>query len=104
MTQRYHIWTEGCQMNVADSAKLAAGLDRFGWLTADAPETADPLVLHTRRVRARPEQRAVSHRGRMKALKRRGAVADRGVRDRPTRPTWPGLHAFPPYVDHFARP
>jgi tRNA A37 methylthiotransferase MiaB len=30
MTQRYHIWTEGCQMNVADSLKLAAGLDRFG--------------------------------------------------------------------------
>ena len=29
MTNRYHIWTEGCQMNVADSAKLAAGLERL---------------------------------------------------------------------------
>jgi len=28
MTKTYHIWTEGCQMNVADSQKLAAGLDR----------------------------------------------------------------------------
>ncbi len=34
-TKRYHIWTDGCQMNVADSQKLAAGLDRFGWQPAD---------------------------------------------------------------------
>ena len=28
---RYHIWTVGCQMNVADSQKLSSGLDRLGW-------------------------------------------------------------------------
>src|SRR3989337_171339 len=47
MTNRYHIWTEGCQMNVADSAKLAAGLDRFGWRATAAPQAADLVVLHT---------------------------------------------------------
>ena len=44
MTQKYHIWTEGCQMNVADSAKLAAGLDRFGWQAIDEPTDADLVV------------------------------------------------------------
>ncbi len=34
---RYHIWTEGCQMNEADSAKLAAALAKMGWR-----ETASP--------------------------------------------------------------
>jgi tRNA A37 methylthiotransferase MiaB len=34
MAMRYHIWTEGCQMNEADSAKLAAGLARLGYQEA----------------------------------------------------------------------
>ena len=72
MTQRYHIWTEGCQMNVADSAKLAAGLDRFGWQAVDAPGDADLVVLNTCVVRDRSEQRAVSHLGRLAAMKRKG--------------------------------
>ena len=32
---KYHIWTVGCQMNVADSRKLAAGLDRAGLVATD---------------------------------------------------------------------
>ena len=37
-------------MNVADSQKLAAGLDRFGWQSTDAPEDADLVVAqHLRR-------------------------------------------------------
>src|SRR5213596_2066863 len=32
---RYHIWTEGCQMNEADSEKLAAGLAKLGWQEAE---------------------------------------------------------------------
>ena len=44
---KYHIWTVGCQMNVADSRKLAAGLDRAGWHAVDAPDDADLVVLNT---------------------------------------------------------
>ena len=51
--QRYHIWTEGCQMNVADSAKLAAGLDRMGWTATDGVDDADLVVLNTCVVRER---------------------------------------------------
>ncbi len=32
---RYHIWTIGCQMNVADSQRVAAGLERLGYEPAE---------------------------------------------------------------------
>lgn len=105
MNQRYHIWTEGCQMNVADSLKLAAGLDRMGWQPVEAPEDATLVVLNTCVVRDRSEQRAVSHLGRLKAMKRKGLADFRivvmgcmvGPKDDELRKRFP-------YVDHFARP
>jgi tRNA-2-methylthio-N6-dimethylallyladenosine synthase len=105
MAQRYHIWTEGCQMNVADSLKLAAGLDRFGWQATDAPEGADLVVLNTCVVRDKSEQRAISHLGRLQAMKRKG----RGdfkivVMGCMVGPKDDELRRRFPYVDHFARP
>ena len=44
---RYHIWTEGCQMNEADSDKLAAGLAKLGWRETAKPEDADLAVVNT---------------------------------------------------------
>ena len=84
--QTFHLWTEGCQMNVADSAKLAAGLDRFGWQPSTTPEDADLVVLNTCVVRERAEQRAISKLGSLKALKReRPRLPDRrhGLHGRP---------------------
>ena len=105
MTQRYHIWTEGCQMNVADSLKLAAGLDRFGWQAVDAPDTADLVVLNTCVVRERSEQRAVSHLGRLAAMKRKGKADFRiVVMGCMVGPKDDELRRRFPYVDHFARP
>jgi tRNA-2-methylthio-N6-dimethylallyladenosine synthase len=102
---RYHIWTEGCQMNVADSLKLAAGLDRFGWQAVDAPETADLVVLNTCVVRERSEQRAVSHLGRLAAMKRKGRAGFRiVVMGCMVGPKDDELRRRFPYVDHFARP
>jgi len=105
VTQRYYIWTEGCQMNVADSAKLAAGLDRLGWQAADAAEAADLVVLNTCVVRESAEHRAVSRLGEVAAMKRKrrpdvkivvmGCMV--GPRDDELRRRFP-------YVDHFARP
>ncbi len=104
-TKRYHIWTEGCQMNVADSQKLAAGLDRFGWAAAEQPEDADLVVLNTCVVRDRSEQRAVSHLGRLQAMKRKGKgdfqIVVMGCM---VGPKDDELRRRFPYVDHFARP
>ncbi len=105
MTQRYHIWTEGCQMNVADSAKLAAGLDRFGWRAVEGPDDADLVVLNTCVVRDRSEQRAVSHLGRLAAKKRKGQADFRiVVMGCMVGPKDDELRRRFPYVDHFARP
>src|SRR6266545_1603213 len=68
---RYHIWTVGCQMNVADSAKLGAGLDRLGHEAVDRPDEADVVVLNTCAVRQGAEDRAVSQLGRYRQLKER---------------------------------
>ena len=51
MTTRYYLWTVGCQMNKADSEKLAAGFDRMGLKATHRMERADVVVINTCRVR-----------------------------------------------------
>ena len=101
---KYHIWTVGCQMNVADSRKLAAGLDRAGCDSTDIITDADLVVLNTCSVREHAEDRAIGQLGRLKKLRSRGkdfkiAVMGCmvGVRDDDLRRRFP-------YVDAFARP
>jgi len=65
----YHIWTEGCQMNVADSAKLAAGLGLLGYEPVSRPQEADLVVVNTCVVRQAAEDRALSKLGELKRLK-----------------------------------
>src|SRR3970282_1245565 len=60
---RYHIWTEGCQMNEADSEKLAAGLAKLGWREAARPEDADLAGVHTCVGRPKAEDRAAGYPG-----------------------------------------
>ncbi len=63
----YHIWTIGCQMNEADSQRVAAGLERLGYQPAPRAEEADIVILNTCVVRQQPEDKAV---GRLNQLKR----------------------------------
>ena len=37
---RYNIWTIGCQMNVSDSRRLAAALERLGYTSVERPEAS----------------------------------------------------------------
>src|SRR5262245_17610792 len=104
MSRRYHIWTEGCQMNVADSAKLASGLDRFGWQPIDTPEGSDLVVVNTCVVREKAELRAVSKLGSLKALKGKGEDFQIVVMGCMVGPRDDELRRRFPYVDHFARP
>ena len=73
IVRRYHIWTVGCQANKADSAKLAAGLERFGMEPVETPEQADVVVLNTCAIRQGAEERTV---GKLHALKRLKAKRD----------------------------
>ena len=42
----YNIWTIGCQMNEADSNKLASALDQLGLTKKENAEEADLVVLN----------------------------------------------------------
>ena len=55
---KYHIWTVGCQMNMADSQRVSSVLDGLGWEEAPTMETANLVVLNTCSVREQPEKRA----------------------------------------------
>ena len=101
---RYYIWTFGCQMNKADSAKLAAGLDRLGLQAAATPEEADLLVVNTCAVREHAEQRAASKLGdakRLKATRRDLKIVLTGCM---VGPRLDDLQRRFPYVDAFAPP
>jgi tRNA-2-methylthio-N6-dimethylallyladenosine synthase len=55
---KYHIWTEGCQMNVADSQRLASALEQLGYRAEPDIEQADVVVLNTCVVRQSAEDKA----------------------------------------------
>ncbi len=100
---RYHIWTAGCQMNKADSDKLAAGLERLGLEEVARPEEADLVVLNTCSVRQHAEERAISKLGVLRKLKSRRnlTIAVMGCM---VGPRTDYLQRRFPYVDVFTRP
>ena len=55
---KYHIHTLGCQMNIADSLRLASGLEKLGATSTENIAEADIAVLNTCVVRQSAEDRA----------------------------------------------
>jgi tRNA-2-methylthio-N6-dimethylallyladenosine synthase len=68
---KYHIWTEGCQMNVADSQRVGSALEGLGYHLTDSPGEADVIVLNTCVVRQSAEDKAVGRLFSLKPLKER---------------------------------
>jgi tRNA-2-methylthio-N6-dimethylallyladenosine synthase len=66
---KYHIWTEGCQMNVADSQRVASALERMGLRSTHQAEEADVIVLNTCVVRQSAEDKAYGRLYSLKPLK-----------------------------------
>lgn len=102
---RYHIWTMGCQMNVADSQRLASELERLGHQSSEDPDAADIYVVNTCVVRQSAEDKAFSRLSILKGLKEKnpdkiigvmGCLV--GVRDPLV------LRQKLPYVDVFMAP
>lgn len=65
---KYHIWTYGCQMNIADTQRLASELERMGHEAVEESNAneADILVVNTCVVRQSAEDKAM---GRLLLLK-----------------------------------
>ena len=102
---KYHIWTIGCQMNVADSQRMGSELEKLGYQWAERIEEADVVVLNTCVVRQSAEDRIYGRLTSLKPLKERanppviglmGCLV--GVKD----PT--PLRQHFPYVDVFIPP
>ncbi|MCS6837018.1 MAG: tRNA (N6-isopentenyl adenosine(37)-C2)-methylthiotransferase MiaB [Anaerolineae bacterium] len=101
----YYIWTLGCQMNTADSQRLASELERLGHRATLDPDAADIMVVNTCVVRQSAEDKAYGRLEAMRQLKEKqpsriigvmGCLV--GVRD--------PLHLRQklPYVDVFMAP
>jgi tRNA-2-methylthio-N6-dimethylallyladenosine synthase len=70
MMSKFYIQTYGCQMNVADSDRMTALLERAGGEAVARPEEADLVLLNTCSVREKPELKVYSRLGELRKLKR----------------------------------
>lgn len=103
--RRYNIWTVGCQMNEADSRRMAQQLEFVGFQPVASPEDADVVILNTCVVRQQAENKAVGKLGAVQAIKLQrpdmviglmGCMV--GMREAPS------LQKRFPYVDVFMPP
>jgi tRNA-2-methylthio-N6-dimethylallyladenosine synthase len=59
-----HITTFGCQMNKADSERMAGSLEKMGYGWTDDPEQANLIIYNTCSIRDGAEHKVYSHLGR----------------------------------------
>jgi tRNA-2-methylthio-N6-dimethylallyladenosine synthase len=101
----YYLWTEGCQMNVADSRRLAGALEALGYRPTGRAEEADVIVLNTCVVRQSAEDKAYGRLTSLRPLKERNprlVVNLMGCLVGTREPN--GLRKRFPYVDVFSPP
>ncbi|MDH5781168.1 MAG: tRNA (N6-isopentenyl adenosine(37)-C2)-methylthiotransferase MiaB [Dehalococcoidia bacterium] len=67
---RYFIWTIGCQMNKAESLRIASYLDFLRYQVAPSLQEADLVVLNTCVVRQSAEDKVLGTLGLLKGLKK----------------------------------
>ncbi|NTV36052.1 MAG: tRNA (N6-isopentenyl adenosine(37)-C2)-methylthiotransferase MiaB [Anaerolineaceae bacterium] len=67
---KYHIWTEGCQMNVADSQRVSSALEHLGYERSSKPDDADVVILNTCVVRQSAEDKAYGRLSSLKPIKK----------------------------------
>jgi tRNA-2-methylthio-N6-dimethylallyladenosine synthase len=66
----YHVVTFGCQMNKADSERMAGVLEELGYNSIEDPEQADLVLYNTCSIRDSAEQKVYSYLGKQAIRKR----------------------------------
>ena len=66
----FHIWTIGCQMNQADSERLASALEQLGLHSVQQPRDADVVVLNSCVVRQQAEDKVTGTLGIVQPLRK----------------------------------
>jgi len=74
-----YIHTLGCQMNVYDSERIAAGLSEMGYHRVSSAEAADMVIINTCAIRAKAEQKLYSLVGRLADLKKKKPALRIGI-------------------------
>lgn len=100
----YYIWTIGCQMNQADSDRLAGALEHMGLHSVQRPEQADVIVLNSCVVRQGAEDRVVGSLTSLKPLKMGNPDKVLALMGCMVGPKQDDLKARYPYVDYFMPP
>ncbi len=77
--KRVFIKTYGCQMNVYDSERMADALAPSGYVSVDAPESADLILLNTCHIREKAAEKVYSELGRLRVIKDAGASEGRKI-------------------------
>jgi tRNA-2-methylthio-N6-dimethylallyladenosine synthase len=71
ISPRYHITTFGCQMNKADSERMAGVLESMGFVHTDDPNQAKLVLYNTCTIRDNAEQKVYSYLGRQAKRKQK---------------------------------
>ena len=100
----FHIWTIGCQMNTADSERLASALEQMGLESAENAKDADVVVLNSCVVRQSAEDKVVGNLGAVSRLKKQNPDRVIALMGCMVGPKSDQLARRFPYVDVFMRP
>ena len=66
------VWLQGCQMNTADSERIAGQLEQMGIKRTDSPSKASVVIYNTCSIRDHAEQKVYSYMGPQAERKRKG--------------------------------
>ncbi len=98
--KKVFIATQGCQMNVYDSEKMADVLgNSHGMVLTDNPEDADVLIMNTCSIREKAQEKVFSELGRWRKLKEKNPNVVIGVGGCVASQEGDNIQARAPYVD-----
>jgi tRNA-2-methylthio-N6-dimethylallyladenosine synthase len=100
----YYIWTIGCQMNKAESERLASFLEQRGYQATAAAEKANIIVLNSCVVRQSAENRVVNKLHTLKQLKKLHPGLTLAVTGCLINSDTAALKRAFPHVDYFFKP
>jgi tRNA-2-methylthio-N6-dimethylallyladenosine synthase len=101
---RFHVWTIGCQMNVAESTAIGLALHERGLTAADSMDDADLVILNSCTVRESAEQRVQGQLSRLSARKRKDPDLMVALTGCSVEPNLAAMERKLPMVDFFFRP
>jgi len=101
---QYYIWTIGCQMNKAESERLASLFEQLGYQPTANTEEAGLIVLNSCVVRQHAEERVINKIGALRTLKKSHPSLVLAVTGCLVNSDISKLKRRFPHVDHFFKP